>query len=162
MHYLFLVALAFMLSLPVAAQDFEKAEEATQRGDYTTALREWRLLAEQGNAALAQFILGGMYEEGKGVPQDYAEAVRWYRMSAEQGIGVAVAPVAQYSLGVIYREGQGVPQDYVQALMWFSLAGAQGIRAAQKYRDELALQMTRSEKLEVKRLAREWMEKHGK
>ena len=47
MHYLFLVALAFMLSLPVAAQDFEKAEEATQRGDYTTTLREWRLLAEK-------------------------------------------------------------------------------------------------------------------
>ena len=57
---------------------------AYDRGDYATALKEFRPLAEQGNAD-AQFNLGFMYENGLGVPQDYAEAVKWYRNAAEQG-----------------------------------------------------------------------------
>ena len=55
-----------------------------QSGDYTTALREWAPVAEQGNAD-AQWLLGSMYEEGKGVPQDYKIAVKWYTHAAEQG-----------------------------------------------------------------------------
>ncbi len=50
MRYLIAAALAVMLSLPVAAQDFEKGDDAMKRGDYETALREWRLLAEAGDA----------------------------------------------------------------------------------------------------------------
>ncbi len=57
---------------------------AYQRGDYATALREWRALAEQGDAK-AQFNLGIMYSNGQGVPQDYAEALQWYRKAAIQG-----------------------------------------------------------------------------
>ena len=57
---------------------------AYERGDYQTALREWRPLATQGNAP-AQFNLGLMYDHGYGVPQDDAEAVKWYRLAAEQG-----------------------------------------------------------------------------
>ncbi len=45
------------------------------RPGYATALREFRGLAEQGNAS-AQFNLGVMYGKGHGVPQDYAEAAR--------------------------------------------------------------------------------------
>jgi len=48
-----------------------------------------------------------MYDKGQGVPQDYKEAVRLYRLSAEQGIAQA-----QYNLGLMYDKGQGVPQDY--------------------------------------------------
>ena len=51
---------------------------AAKRGDFATALREWRPLAEQGNAA-AQYNLGLMHNNGHGVPQDYAQAARWYR-----------------------------------------------------------------------------------
>ncbi|MDA9224198.1 hypothetical protein N9P17_04755 [Tateyamaria sp.] len=51
--------------------------EAAQSGDYATALQEWRLLAEQGGAD-AQTILGGIYQIGQGVPQDYAETVKWF------------------------------------------------------------------------------------
>ena len=50
------------------------------RGDYATAIREWRPLAKQGHAP-AQFILGIMYEDGQGVPQDYAETLKLYRNS---------------------------------------------------------------------------------
>ena len=68
--------------------------------DYATALKEWRPLAEQGDAG-AQNILGLMYATGEGVPQDNNEAVRWYRLAAEQGddraqyiLGVRVDPVS--------------------------------------------------------------------
>jgi len=44
----------------------------------------FRLSAEQGYAP-AQSYLGVMYKDGKGVPQEYKEAVKWYRLSAEQG-----------------------------------------------------------------------------
>ena len=53
-----------------------------------------------------------MYQEGQGVPQDYAEAVRWYRKSAEQG-----DVKGQSALGLMYERGQGVAQDYVRAYM---------------------------------------------
>jgi hypothetical protein len=50
MRHLLAVALAAMLALPVAAQDYNKGVDAIERGDYATALREWRPLAEQGDA----------------------------------------------------------------------------------------------------------------
>ena len=66
------------------AQDFNKGFNALVSQDYATALRELRPLADQGNAS-AQFLLGGMYDEGNGVIQDYKETVKWYRMAADQG-----------------------------------------------------------------------------
>ncbi len=57
---------------------------AYERGDYATALREFRVLAEQGNAG-AQANLAVMFYFGRGVTQDYAEAATWYRKLAEQG-----------------------------------------------------------------------------
>lgn len=65
------------------AQDLDAGVAAYGRGDYATAYREFRVLAAQGNAE-AQHNLGLMYESGRGVTQDYREAVRWYRLSAEQ------------------------------------------------------------------------------
>jgi TPR repeat protein len=78
------------------AQDFEKGLETAEKGDYAPALREWGILAEQGNAK-AQFNLGVMYAKGLGVSQDYKEAAKWFRKSAEQG-----HENAQYNLGLIY------------------------------------------------------------
>ena len=56
--------------------------------------------AEQGDAD-AQFELGGMYDEGKDVPQDDAESAKWFRKAAEQG-----HVKAQYNLGLMYQSGQ--------------------------------------------------------
>src|SRR5665811_1005595 len=77
---------------------------------------------EQGNAD-AQFNLGSLYYQGWGIPQDYQEAVRWFRKAAEQR-----QLHAEATLGTIYAEGvQGViAKDYPQALMWFIFAAAQG------------------------------------
>ena len=59
------------------AADFQKGWEAYENGDYATALKEWRPLAEQGSAQ-AQFHLGIMYNRGRGVPQDFEQAVYWW------------------------------------------------------------------------------------
>jgi len=78
------------------------------------------------NDAKAQFNLGAKYYYGKGVPQDYAEALRLYRKSAEQGLAKA-----QDALGYMYLTGQGVPQDYAEALRWYEKAAEQGDAKAQ-------------------------------
>ena len=70
------MALTAMWSVPLSAQDFFKGDEAYQRGDFATALQEWRPLAEQGDA-YAQYNLGAMHLKGQGVPQDYVEAAKW-------------------------------------------------------------------------------------
>ena len=121
--------LAALLFLTLAAsawgQDFQAGLEAANRGDYATALREWRPLAEQGDT-IAQYNLGIMYGNGRGVPQDYAEAVKWYRLAAEQG-----NTHPQFNLGVMYDNGRGVPQDYAEAMKWYRLAAEQGSANAQ-------------------------------
>ena len=66
------------------AQDYDAGLKAAQAGDFQTALKEWKPLADQGLAG-AQFNLGIMYANGRGVVEDDAEAVRWYRLAADQG-----------------------------------------------------------------------------
>jgi len=89
-----------------------------------------RKLAEQG-VAEAQCNLGVMYCKGRGVPQDYKEAARWYRKAAEQG-----NDRAQFNLGVIYYKGQGVPQDYIRTYAWLNLAASQGNTDAAGFRND--------------------------
>ena len=111
------LAIVFVLGFaPPVWADFQAGFVAYDRGDYATAVREFRPLAEQGDAT-AQFYLGFMYDNGEGVPQDYSEAVKWYRKSAEQGDSDA-----QYSLAAIYVEGRGVLENYAEALRWFRRA----------------------------------------
>ena len=69
------LVLALLVALPATAQDFQKGLAADKRGDYATAIREWRPLAEQGNAD-AQYNLGVMYDNGHGVPQNILAAVK--------------------------------------------------------------------------------------
>ncbi len=73
----FVFGLALMLATPVLA-GFQEGVDAYERGDYETALKKFLPLAEQGHAG-AQNHLGELYAEGKGVPQDYTEAMQWYR-----------------------------------------------------------------------------------
>ena len=116
----FLIILFSLTSNVVWSADYQKGLEAAQRGDFATALREWRPLAEQGNVD-AQYNLGQMYRRGNGVPQDYMTAVKWYRLGAEQGNASA-----QDNLGFMYDNGQGVRRNYKTAVKWFRLAEEQG------------------------------------
>ena len=68
-----------------AAGPLEEARTAEQRGDYATEMALLRPLADQGNA-VAQIDIGLMYEHGLGVPQDFAQAVIWYRKAADRGM----------------------------------------------------------------------------
>ncbi len=120
-----LVWLAVTAAPPAAAQTFEEAFAAYERGDYATAFRGFRSYAEQGDAD-AQDILGLMYLKGEGVPQDYAEAARWARRAAEQGHADA-----QNRLGVMYYDGKGVSVDHAAAAMWLRRAAEQGNAYAQ-------------------------------
>ncbi len=119
------IGLVLLVSIPVGA-DYDAGQAAYDVSDYATALREWKRLAEQGNAP-AQNSLGRMYHKGEGVPQDYAEAAKWYRLAAGQGFAWA-----QSMLGAIYAVGQGVPQDDAEAAKWFRRAARQGHADAQK------------------------------
>jgi hypothetical protein len=121
-----------------AAGPLEDADAAFKKGDYATALRLIRPLAEQGDAGV-QSVLGLMYYSGQGVPQDYAAAASWFRKAAERGDADA-----QYDLGVMYDEGQGIPQDYAAAMSWYRKAAEQGKAAAQnnlgmKYKNGLGV-----------------------
>ena len=102
-----------------------------------------------------------MYEKGYGVPQDYMEAVKWYRMAAEQG-----EAWAQSNLGLMYANGRGVAQDYIEAHKWFNLAASRFSSddtdqsdETRKYRDEIEGKMTQEAITIAQRLAREWQPK---
>ena len=114
----------FCLAVPAWA-DFQAGMTAHDREDYATALREWQPLAEQGDA-LAQYQVGLLYHKGRGVPQDDAQARKWYAKAAAQG-----QAKAQFSLGTLYFNGEGGPKDYQQALRWFRLLANQGEALAQ-------------------------------
>jgi uncharacterized protein len=146
---------------PATGGPLEEGNAAYARGDFATAERLLRPLAEQGNAT-AQFDLGGMYKHGQGVQQDYALALTWYRKAADQGDARGENAVGdmylqgngvpqdfnaaltwyrksaeqdhasgEYNLGAMYANGQGVPQDYVEAANWYRKAADQGHGRAQ-------------------------------
>lgn len=112
------------VAAPIRA-DFQAGVAAYEQGDYVTALNEWRPLAEQGDPK-AQFYLGALYYHGEGVPQNTAEAARWYRRAAEGGHAAA-----QHNLGVMLFTGEGMPEDAQEALGWFLRAAEQGHGPAQ-------------------------------
>ncbi|MBP7464482.1 MAG: SEL1-like repeat protein, partial [Bacteroidales bacterium] len=87
---------------------------------YKKAFDEMKSSAESGNA-ISQCNLGYMYASGKGVSQDYYEALKWYRKSAEQGYARA-----QCNLGNMYCNGEGVSQDKTEAVNWYRKAAEQG------------------------------------
>lgn len=117
---------AVLLGLaPPAWAGIETGLAAYLRGDFATAEREYRQLAENDDPA-AQFGLGLLYHFGEGVPRDHAEGARWYSQAAMQG-----EFRAQYYLGDMHRRGHGVTQDYTVAVWWYSAAADQGYAAAQ-------------------------------
>jgi TPR repeat protein len=85
------------------------------------------------------------------MPQDYSQAVKWFRKAADQG-----QIIAQLNLGVMYANGDGVPQDYVLAYMWSSIAASNGQEGASMNRDAIAAAMTPRQIGKAKRLARDW------
>jgi len=89
------------------------------------------------------------------VPEDDVEAVRWYRLAAEQGHSSA-----QLNLGSAYNLGRGVPEDHVLAYMWANLSAAHGNEYAEGNKNIVEQQMTRAQIAEAQRMSREWIAAH--
>jgi hypothetical protein len=81
---------------------------------------------ERTGDAVAQFSVGTLYDQGRGVPQDDAQATAWFRRAAQLGF----AP-AQFNLGNAYRHGRGVARSDAQAVLWWRKAAEQGVGGAQ-------------------------------
>jgi len=88
--------------------------------DYQSALKWLGASAAQGNAG-AEFLLGYLYEHGKGVSRDYGKAAENYRAAALQGHSTA-----ENNLGSLYQHGQGVPKDMSEAFEWYRASAQHG------------------------------------
>jgi len=120
-----LLALSVLLCCNAAVAGLTEGYDALSRKDYVTAIKEYRPLAERGDAE-AQYRIGRLYEFGKGYPKDQAQGIAWIRKAAAQN-----HTDAQQELGFIYATGDGVKQDYVQAVAWFRKAATTGDAQAQ-------------------------------
>ncbi len=165
------------------AQGVDAAYAAYQKGDYASALRFARPVADQGESR-AQSLLGLIYLNGHGVQRNDPEAMKWYRRAADQGDagaqlkigdmyfeGRAVAQdyheagrwyrlaadggnaAAQYNLGILYAKGEGVPLDNVVAHMWFNLAAVHFTSRLSRDR-AIAIRNTIARKLSPAEIAR--------
>ena len=110
---------------PVLADALEDGIVAYHNKDYAKAVALWKPLADKGVAA-AQYQLGTLYAEGRGVEQNDAIAAIWFQRAAEQGDAAA-----QYNLGASYSEGLGVTKDDTEAAKWFRRAADQRMGFAQ-------------------------------
>jgi putative methionine-R-sulfoxide reductase with GAF domain len=113
-----------------------------------------RKLAEQGDAE-AQWDMGFRYHNGQGVPQDDAQAVRWFQRAADQG-----HVNSQATLGAYYWAGRGVPKDLSQAYFWSAVALHQGDRDSESRLRGLALQMTRGQVAAAQQQVDDWIRQH--
>jgi TPR repeat protein len=89
-----------------------------------------------------------MYASGEGIPENDAEAVKWFRKAADQGVAYA-----QYNLGVMYERGMGVPENSIRAYVWWSMAKTQGHTVATENLEILKSQMTKQQIADAQALA---------
>ena len=138
--------------------DYQRAVAEYNAGRFPEAAANFNKAACQGHAE-SKYILSTMYEAGKGVPQDVAQAAHWERMAADQGHLYAQANLsfrcysannfaeafawcqraadgelawAQFNLGLMYQKGEGVTRSDGEAAHWYRLAAAQGCADAQQ------------------------------
>ncbi len=156
MRSLFLALLASSLLTSPALADVKSGVDAWSRGDYASAIKEWRTLAVNGDAD-AQFNMGQAYKLGRGVQADLKQAEDWYRRAALQGhpqaednYGLVMFqngnreqalpwieksanrgdPRAQYILGTALFNGDMMAKDWVRAYALMTRASASGLAPA--------------------------------
>ncbi len=112
-----IILVALFLLLPIITNGVYAAGESRTK---SIPVQKIQALAESG-AVAAQFNLGVMYKEGRGVTQDDKQAFYWIEKAARQEFAQA-----QYNLGLMYKEGRGATQDSKQAVYWLGKAAKQG------------------------------------
>jgi TPR repeat protein len=111
----FLLISSLVIATPINAE-FNDGWIAYTNGDFKTASKKWRILADKGDAK-SQTNLGILYFNGKGVLKDFKQAVKLLKMAGEQGDAEA-----QFILGKIFIDGDGVNKSYKTAKYWVNLA----------------------------------------
>ena len=118
-----LIAVAWMV---ISLSAMGAAPKASAPASPQAKFQEHMALALKGDA-VAQLSVGNSYSLGRdGHSINHTEAVKWYRLSAEQGNASA-----QLNLGFAYDYGEGVDQDYKEAVRWYRLSAEQGKAFAQ-------------------------------
>jgi TPR repeat protein len=123
---------------PVVTGTVEDGEAAYESGDYATALQIWRPIAERGDAR-AQFDLGVLYNNGRGVAQDYVIAHKWFSLAAAQGDERAAEYRDVVAGSIVPKQEPTVEQgeaayesgDYATALQIWRPLGEKGDARAQ-------------------------------
>ncbi len=115
-----LMGTLLLVAVHPAHADIDEGVNAYLEGRYDQAYKELHPLAVHGDPT-AQFIVGRMYANGTPVPQSDEEAVRWYRLAAEQGFSPG-----QHDLASMYFYGYGVEKDLPQAVHWWQKAAQLG------------------------------------
>jgi cell division septation protein DedD len=144
------------LAPAAAGADVRSGIAAWEKGEYGTAVAEWRPLAEKGDPD-AQFNLGQAYKLGRGVPSDLKIAQTWYEKASAKGHEQAQANLglilfqngsqkaampwiqkaadrgdarAQYILGTALFNGDIIGRDWVKAYALMTRAASQGLPQA--------------------------------
>lgn len=154
MKRLFAVLALLFLAAPACAGELAQGLSAYRVGNYEQAVALVRPAAERGDP-YAEYSLGVMYDNGLGVPRDFALALTWYKRAAYQGLADA-----QYMTGRFYGNGRGVRQDPAAALFWLELAAAAGHPLAPLLRDQHYTQLKASVRERVSADAARWQAQH--
>jgi TPR repeat protein len=107
----------------------------------------WYQEAAKNGHPVAQYNLGVLYNDGRGVERNFSEAVKWFSESATQGNSDA-----QYNLGLKYLRGEGVTQSDVEAYKWWHLASNSNDKA-RRAKEILSRRMSDSELVEAQKRA---------
>ena len=135
---------------------FDSAMQAWAAGDYRTAARTLKPLADQGDLESC-FNLGLYYFQGLGGDRNFPEAARLFRVAAEGG-----HVMASNNLGAMYMEGRGVMPNPSEAWFWFATVAHRGDQAAGVLRDMAASKMTPVQVEVARKRFNAWVEEHDK
>ena len=134
-----LIFLLIALLTPAAnaatpADDFRQGESLYDSGDYLSALKAWGRAAKEGNTE-AQYRIGLMFMDGKGMKPNPGDAAYWFRKAAQNGHAAA-----QFEIAYCFEHGVGVQRDQRIAAEWYWRAAEQGdpdaaFNLAAMYRD---------------------------
>ncbi len=120
--------------------------------DEAAGFKLMQLVATQG-AVIAQYNVGALYKDGKGVERNYSGAAYWYRKAAEKG-----HRRARSELGNLYLNGRGVPKNVIEGAAWIGLSSRK-----QNYEIKISgAKLTPNDKIKVQKRVSELFKKYGK
>ena len=114
------ILISLVITFAVHATELEDAKTAAQKGDFATAKIIYEKLSAENNAK-AQYNLAVMHASGDGAPANWNEALKYFKLSAENGY-----VEAQFKMALVSFKGEGMPIDYDASLHYYEIAAKQG------------------------------------